>query len=78
MTEAEVAALGAPDADGIMNRPCPGDLDGDGDIDLTDLAQLLSHYGTIEGAIYEDGDLDGDGDLTDLAELLADYGEACP
>jgi hypothetical protein len=80
MTEEEVAALGAPDADGIMDRPCPGDLDGDGDIDLADLAQLLSHYGVTSGGTYADGDLDGDGDidLTDLAELLAHYGEACP
>jgi hypothetical protein len=55
---------------------CPGDLDGDGDVDLTDLAQLLAHYGMTEGATYEDGDLDGDGDvdLTDLAALLSVYG----
>jgi hypothetical protein len=55
----------------------PADLDGDGDVDLTDLAQLLGHYGTPNGATYEDGDLDGDGDvdLADLAELLANYGQ---
>ncbi len=58
-------------------EPIPGDLDGDGDVDLTDLAQLLANYGVTEGATYEDGDLDGDGDvdLSDLAELLAHYGE---
>jgi hypothetical protein len=56
-----------------------GDLDLDGDVDLTDLAQLLAHYGMTEGASYEDGDLDGDGDvdLTDLAGLLANYGRSC-
>jgi hypothetical protein len=56
--------------------PIPGDLDGDGDVDLSDLAQLLSNYGMSEGATYEDGDLDGDGDvdLSDLAGLLANYG----
>jgi predicted outer membrane repeat protein len=56
--------------------PIPGDLDGDGDVDLSDLAQLLSNYGMTEGATYEDGDLDGDGDvdLSDLAGLLANYG----
>jgi hypothetical protein len=50
----------------------PGDLDGDGDVDLTDLALLLASYGIDDG-----GDIDGDGDtdLTDLATLLAHYGE---
>jgi hypothetical protein len=69
------------DADGIMDVClCPGDLDGDLDVDLADLAQLLSNYGTTGGAAYEDGDLDEDGDvdLTDLAALLAEYGTICP
>jgi hypothetical protein len=64
----------------IVSDSCPGDLDGDRDADLADLAQLLAGYGTSDGASYEDGDLDGDGDvdLFDLAELLAHYGEVCP
>ena len=59
--------------------PCPGDLDGDLDVDLADLAQLLGNYDMPEGATYLDGDLDGDGDvdLADLAELLEHYGESC-
>jgi hypothetical protein len=56
-----------------------GDLDGDCDVDLTDLSILLSNYGTTGGATYADGDLDSDGDvdLADLALLLASYGAEC-
>ena len=56
--------------------PVLGDLDGDGDVDLADLSQLLAHYGMSSGATYEDGDLDGDGDvdLADLSALLSNYG----
>ncbi len=68
----DAAPCGGPD--------CPGDLDGDQDVDLTDLSQLLANYGTSGGANYEDGDLDGDGDvdLTDLSALLSVYGTTCP
>ncbi len=64
-------AVAAPD--------CPGDLDGDADVDLADLSALLTHFGTAAGATAEDGDLDGDGDvdLADLSELLSAYGSSC-
>ena len=57
---------------------CHGDLDGDLDVDLSDLQILLSNYG-LSGVEYEDGDLDEDGDvdLSDLQELLAMYGTIC-
>jgi hypothetical protein len=59
--------------------PIPGDLDYDGDVDLSDLAQLLANYRTLSGATYTDGDIDGDGDvdLSDLAALLGMYRETC-
>jgi predicted outer membrane repeat protein len=62
---------------------CPADIDGDGDIGLADLAQLLAHYGTTSGATSDDGDIepeggDGDVDLSDLATLLSVYGASCP
>lgn len=55
-----------------------GDSDSDGDVDLQDLATLLSHFGS-GGASAADGDTDADGDvdLQDLASLLSDFGTAC-
>jgi hypothetical protein len=63
----------------VCENPCPGDLDGDNQVGISDLAQLLGHYGTTSGASYADGDLDGDGDIdvSDLAELLSVYGTTC-
>lgn len=72
---------GAITVGGVTVTPrCLGNLNGDGQIGLADLAQLLAHYGTTSGALPQDGDLDGDGDvdLTDLATLLSVYGDACP
>ncbi|GEM_PF-934576 len=58
----------------------PGDLDGDDDIDLADLALLLAAYFTCDGeADYNpEADLDDSGcvDLADVSILLAGYGFA--
>ncbi len=60
------------------------DLNGDGRVDLGDLAFLLSAYDTVDTDPlydpYPDFDNDGDVDLSDLAFLLAEYGElwSCP
>lgn len=53
-----------------------GDLDLDGDVDLTDLATLLTNFGLASGATEAQGDVDGDGgvSLTDLALLLTNFG----
>jgi|GEM_PF-4907036 len=63
----------------LDSMPLLGDLDGDCDVDLSDLARLLAGYGMTSGATYADGDLDGDGDvdLADLAALLGNYGAVC-
>jgi PQQ-like domain len=60
-------------------RLCDGDVDGDNDVDLTDLATLLANFG-ISGATREQGDLNGDTivDLSDLSILLANFGSNCP
>ncbi len=68
------------DTDGIGNVcDCPGDVDCDNDVDLSDLAELLSNYNESSGMSYADGDLDDDGDvdLSDLAALLAVYDTIC-
>ncbi|MFN0134736.1 MAG: FG-GAP repeat domain-containing protein [Phycisphaerae bacterium] len=64
----------------VAPPPCPGDVDGDGDIDLSDLSTLLANFGAASGQTRAQGDLDGDGDvdLSDLAQLLANFGGSCP
>ena len=56
-----------------------GDVDLDGDVDLTDLQTLNSNYGQTSGMTWYDGDMDWDFDvdLDDLQALLANYGESC-
>lgn len=55
------------------------DLDEDGEVALNDLAQLLTHFGVLQGAMHEDGDMDFDGDieLVDLTLLLTRFGANC-
>ncbi len=60
----------------VVDEPFPGDADGDGNVDVTDLGILATHYGTIGGAEWGDGDFSGDGnvDVTDLGILATNYG----
>ncbi len=72
---------GVPSEASIMRLApfCPGDINLDGMVDLSDLAALLSNFGLTAGAGLAEGDLDGDGDvdLSDLATLLANFGISC-
>lgn len=65
----------------IPPAPCPGDVDGDHDVDIADLAALLGAYGSCPGdANYlPAADFDGIDCITiaDLAVLLGHYGEIC-
>lgn len=56
-----------------------GDLDYDDDVDINDLAVLLSNFGET-GVSYEDGDIDDNGivDISDLAVQLANFADVCP
>ncbi|RMF83042.1 MAG: hypothetical protein D6744_05430, partial [Planctomycetota bacterium] len=60
-------------------RTILGDLDEDCDVDLTDLAVLLSNFEKVNPLPSEgDIDRDNDVDLTDLAILLSMFDSVCP
>ena len=84
-----VPASGETDIDGQPRVVCegvdvgadevvtPGDLNGDGLVDLADLGVLLADFGCSVGDCPGDIDGDGDTDLADLGILLANFGRGC-
>ncbi len=57
---------------------CPGDADGDYDVDSADLNIILAAFGTTgDPGMPGDLDLDGDCDSADLNIVLAHFGEQC-
>lgn len=77
-----VTTIPTPSLGGLATtslQPCFADLNDDRQVDLTDLAIMLSHFGATGGAPYSHGNLDGDGDvdLTDLALMLTNFGTIC-
>ncbi len=58
----------------IIPGECVGDLDGDYDVDQSDLGILLGAYNQTDQG---DLDCDGDTDQADLGTLLANYGTNC-
>lgn len=86
----EIADLAASDTGTLVDYRlvfygtpvCLGELSGDGEIGLADLAELLAAYRACEGNpdFNPAADFDNSGcvDLSDLAFLLSVYGETCP
>lgn len=73
-TPTRVAASSADLQFTISPIPCTGDVDGDGDTDLTDLASLLTNFGCSNAPCEGDLDESGTTDLSDLAILLGNFG----
>jgi YVTN family beta-propeller protein len=65
----------SPHGDGVafIGAPCPGDIDGDGAVGITDFLALLGAWGPNPG---HPADLDGDGTvgITDFLALLGGWG----
>jgi hypothetical protein len=59
----------------VADAPCPGDVNGDGVVDLNDLNLVLTNFGQNTS----DGDANGDGvvDLNDLNLVLTNFGISC-
>ena len=78
----ELSAAACPNR-GDYGHYCSCDANGDCIINLSDLAELLGHYGApwphVDCYPYDPGGNHGDGtiDLGDLAELLSEYGDNC-
>lgn len=61
----------------ILPSECPGDANGDNQVNFSDLNAVLSAFGS--GGIGIPGDVNGDGqvDFSDLNEVLSNFGATC-
>ncbi|MDP7006568.1 MAG: GC-type dockerin domain-anchored protein, partial [Phycisphaerales bacterium] len=53
-------------ADHIVNSDCPGDINGDGNVDVSDLLTVIDQLGLTDSP----ADVNGDG-VVDVSDLLA-------
>ena len=60
--------------------PCPEDVNGDGEVNVLDLIDVLLCFGLPAVPVCEAEDIDGSGtvNVLDLIELLLAFGTACP
>ncbi|MHC4447231.1 MAG: DNRLRE domain-containing protein [Planctomycetota bacterium] len=60
--------------------PCPEDVNGDGDVNVLDLIDLLLCFGlpAVPGCESEDVNTDGTVNVLDLIDLLLVFGTSCP
>lgn len=58
----------------ITMASCPADLNGDGDVNVVDLLQLLTDWGTCNGICTSDLNDDENVNVLDLLELLTAWG----
>ena len=68
-------------------RPCPGDMDCDGDVDFDDINPFVlalggpaGYYAQYPWCLWDNGDCDGDGDVDfdDINPFVALIGTVCP
>lgn len=61
----------------VGGAPCLGDLDNNGNVDIADLAILLSQFGSSGSGLAGDIDNNNTVDIADLALLLSVFGTPC-
>lgn len=69
----------APKLTIVLETAQPGDTNGDGCVNLSDLGVVLSNYGMTVSGGAASGDFDGDHDvdLSDLGVVLSAFGQGC-
>jgi hypothetical protein len=69
--------MGAFETGVVVDHDCPGDMNGDGCVDATDLALLLGAWGACPLGCQGDFDCSGGVGAADLAVLLGAFGQCC-